>query len=363
MAFFNKKQEVLDLKLTPYGEELLARGRFKPEYYAFFDDDILYDASGSAGIKEVQNSAEPRIQEGTPNNRLQYIFDGVERRVGTQIREAWEDIHEDIGPSAAMIASTIANREAQGIDVESYFYIDRSLAIGTNFSFVEPLGSMELGSEYAPSWDIKALKGELTGAINYLTSSTSAGIYSNVRRVPQLDYDITYRVMVGDTDSMDIDGGLRNRMVSGVFNDGTFLYLSDDAPNLILSIEEENVPPETEYDIEVFSVETGPDGVGTTLVPLFFDKPPEKIVNNILLDESEIPQHNLQLDSTYAEYFFQVNADLEIAEEDICPLIGNLRSRGVFLGDIPYDCPDVVACELLDIYDTNVVVGDVEDCE
>ena len=66
MAFFNKKQEVLDIQLTPYGEDLLSRGKFKPVYYAFFDDDVLYDASGSAGIIEDQNDVEPRIQENTP---------------------------------------------------------------------------------------------------------------------------------------------------------------------------------------------------------------------------------------------------------------------------------------------------------
>ena len=87
MAFFNKKQEVIDLKLTPYGEELLARGIFKPEYYAFFDDNILYDASGSAGITEVQNDAEPRIQEETPQLRTQYVFKGSDTTTGTHIRD------------------------------------------------------------------------------------------------------------------------------------------------------------------------------------------------------------------------------------------------------------------------------------
>ena len=62
-TFFNPKEEVLDIQLTPYGEALLSVGDFKPVYYAFFDDNVLYDASGSAGITEVQNDIESRIQE------------------------------------------------------------------------------------------------------------------------------------------------------------------------------------------------------------------------------------------------------------------------------------------------------------
>ncbi|MAG25974.1 hypothetical protein CMI47_10385 [Candidatus Pacearchaeota archaeon] len=48
--FLNKKEQVYDLKLTTYGHHLLAVGTFKPTYYAFFDDNVLYDATyGSDG--------------------------------------------------------------------------------------------------------------------------------------------------------------------------------------------------------------------------------------------------------------------------------------------------------------------------
>ena len=35
MEFFNKKEEVIDFKLTEYGKNLLAQGKLKPAYYAF----------------------------------------------------------------------------------------------------------------------------------------------------------------------------------------------------------------------------------------------------------------------------------------------------------------------------------------
>ena len=41
--FLNKKEQVIDFQLTPYGRQRLSVGSLKPTYYAFFDDDILYD--------------------------------------------------------------------------------------------------------------------------------------------------------------------------------------------------------------------------------------------------------------------------------------------------------------------------------
>jgi len=44
MVFFNTKEEVIDIELTPYGKHLLSQGKWKPVYYEFYDDDILYDS-------------------------------------------------------------------------------------------------------------------------------------------------------------------------------------------------------------------------------------------------------------------------------------------------------------------------------
>jgi len=41
--FLNKKEQVIDFQLTPYGNYLLSTGIFKPAYYAFYDSSILYD--------------------------------------------------------------------------------------------------------------------------------------------------------------------------------------------------------------------------------------------------------------------------------------------------------------------------------
>jgi hypothetical protein len=55
MTFFDKKQDVLKIELTPYGRSLLSNGKLMPKYYAFFDDDIIYDIDYVAGPKPSSN--------------------------------------------------------------------------------------------------------------------------------------------------------------------------------------------------------------------------------------------------------------------------------------------------------------------
>ena len=42
--FVNKKERTYDFRLTPYGHYLFSVGSFKPEYYGFYDDNVVYDS-------------------------------------------------------------------------------------------------------------------------------------------------------------------------------------------------------------------------------------------------------------------------------------------------------------------------------
>ena len=83
--FLNKKTQVMDFKLTGYGKDLLSLGQFNPEFYAFFDDNIIYDksyiCSGSAAdafVPENQNDIVKRIKKETPYLSTQVIFEDVQ---------------------------------------------------------------------------------------------------------------------------------------------------------------------------------------------------------------------------------------------------------------------------------------------
>ena len=81
VQFFDDKEEVLDLIVTPFGRHLLSIGRFNPEYYAFFDDDILYDSEWAGLADEVQNDIETRIQDETPRIKQPSAYTGIETSI------------------------------------------------------------------------------------------------------------------------------------------------------------------------------------------------------------------------------------------------------------------------------------------
>ena len=95
MEFFNKKEEVLEVMLTNYGRDRLAAGQLNPTYYAFFDDDVMYDVSGS-GYTEDQNDAEPRIQSNTPKLKINPTREGAELRVGRFVDSIFCEFSNDV---------------------------------------------------------------------------------------------------------------------------------------------------------------------------------------------------------------------------------------------------------------------------
>lgn len=62
MKFLDRKEQVLELDLTQYGKSLLSRGKFKPVYYAFFDDDVIYDGQ-YASVSEISTQSSDRIKK------------------------------------------------------------------------------------------------------------------------------------------------------------------------------------------------------------------------------------------------------------------------------------------------------------
>ena len=78
MTFFDKKEDVIQIELTQYGKHLLSKGKLRPAYYAFFDDNILYDLRYGDETGEAQNDSEDRIQDETPQTSVQHVYTGIE---------------------------------------------------------------------------------------------------------------------------------------------------------------------------------------------------------------------------------------------------------------------------------------------
>jgi len=54
-TFFNQKEDVLAVELTPFGKQVLSLGIFNPAFYSFYDSNILYDGK-YGGFTETQNN-------------------------------------------------------------------------------------------------------------------------------------------------------------------------------------------------------------------------------------------------------------------------------------------------------------------
>ena len=140
-TFLNKKEQVIDFELTPYGKYKFSQGELRPAYYSFYDHDILYD--GHYGVfqddqTEVQNNIVTRIKE-TPRLKVQAHFSSS---VGNTIK-----------------APNIGKAE----------FINLSEA---NYTFMKPIGNNSPFSDYAPAWHITTMQDSTTfsGSATYATN-------------------------------------------------------------------------------------------------------------------------------------------------------------------------------------------------
>tara|TARA_B100000073_G_scaffold324070_1_gene306652 strand:- start:104 stop:1228 length:1125 start_codon:yes stop_codon:yes gene_type:complete len=329
MSFFNKKEEVIEVILTSYGKYKLSKGEWKPEFYAFFDEDILYD-SRYAGYSEISGSTEARIQEETPSMRAQTIYSDLPKQIKKLDR--------------AQRAAKVANRNTGKI------YTNVVRASTNRAPYVLPLGNSTTISEknlYAPAWEIKALKNEFTASMSFGSSS-----YEAVVQIPQLEIDIDYTTEIekspdaevlaagwendpNDTEFNDMSDGEalpgtgtpRDMLLSTYFEDGTMIVVTDNY--LVLEVNELNSAAAIDqFYAEVWEVEEDDslqprDNTGQSLTRMSFIRYPETVVNNILLDESELPpDYNMALiDDRYVEYFMDFQADQEIDTSTVCNTI------------------------------------------
>jgi len=334
MKFFNKKEEVLDIKLTQFGKQLLSIGKFKPVYYAFFDSNILYDGAHGE-ITEVQNDIEGRIQEDTPQMKTQHVFSSRGRDFSKYYPPVLDPGESEV--DAIRIQSTPEK----------------------HFSLVNPLGNSDFQSRLAPNWKIVFLDGEYGNTSSFYLSSDDlsfpgiTGSYPDLQ-IPQVSLNVTYTTKVLDPNQTTIQ--LANETLTGkfgvnvndilkpvetsvVFPDGSSVEINikDGQNDLLLMIEEDGVTFEKEnFEIEVYYIEPA-DGSYT---PLFFKEEPTNIVDGLLISET-IPEINPDIDNTYVEYYFDINVDSRIRKKTICDAIGKVKSRGIYV-DNPIECEEAI---------------------
>jgi len=343
MTFFNRKEEVIDIELTQFGKHLLSKGLFRPEYYAFFDDDIIYDTKFAGIASETQNEIEPRIKE-TPRLKTQYVFSGIETEINRSVeesrREAVEEDSLDRNAPPIKLIQPTADR---------------------NYATSAPLGTAKIGSPKSPAWKVSFLKGELSGSVNI-----EIGTKQPAQPIPQLDVEVIYdtfvRTQLGDEVNLITQDAL--------FEDGTYISLEDNS--IVLEVGELNGRQlNGEFKIEVYSVEEEQEGGVPTgkeiLTPLNFQKrvtknykiTPGNIYVRQPVDTSTSPGANV----TNVEYWLDMRVDSEIDELLMCELKPVDKTKGVF-SNRTYECEDArIRGEQEDIYSPSTVFEDPCDDE
>ena len=114
MEFFDPKEDVLELKLTPWGRYKLSKGGFRPVWYAFFDEGVLYNSEW-AGFTELQNDTQDRIMEETPSLKPLNVTEGIQTAItrrnveiqnifGTELILRDEQLLDDVNTIRAELA-------------------------------------------------------------------------------------------------------------------------------------------------------------------------------------------------------------------------------------------------------------------
>ena len=290
MTFFDKKEEVLEIKLTSYGRQKLASGKFKPVYYAFFDDDILYDAD-RAGVTEDNNDIEPRIQENTPSTRIQTGFTDLEKKVMKQTHVFSNGIfHEH--------------------DVTDLNFDPDVFADTDGLRNVLPLGHSQLGNQHAASWRVEFLDGEFYASKSNLNDDPNKKTIVNI---PQIDCDIDVQPVLVEKTFTGVADEETGRYVAVNPETNQFIRLTEDS--ILLDISEGNVDILNDaYSLEVFEVVT--EDSKEVLKPKMFLREVEHIKNGILLDKQEIDAQirQYQTNNKIVEYFFDISFDDNIDE-------------------------------------------------
>ena len=322
MAFLDRKEQVLDTQLTQYGKRLLSKGKFKPAYYAFYDDDIIYDPNW-AGLDEEQNEAEDRIKEAV-RPEVQYVFSGIESKIKEQNK------------TISSPGNTTNNKEIQN-EADKEF-------------MVPALGTADPHSSYVPAWNITFLEGNYTGSVSQTYKTGSLEL-----KIPQMEIDMTYTIKVAEnSDPLDEDGNIEFRpAIDGVddheyfkFPDNTYHFLDTYKGNLFLRVLEKNSHFLNEnHDIEVFVYNEDDE-----LRKLSFMKDEVLIKDDILLDQPEKVQVK-DFGPDYVEYYFDILVDKEIDNDIYCASIKSQTLEDAFTDDDTFNCEDLAPAEATsDIY-------------
>ena len=291
MSFFNKKEDVLEIVLTPHGRSLLAKGKLMPAYYSFFDDDIIYDVA-SVGDTEANYQVKERILETSLSLKPQTNYTDL------------------------LVKFADSNPETINDTVKKNIY---------------SLGTSDVLEDYAPAWNVQLRKGEITSA------SRTYEIGEKPLNIPQVNVEIEYALSVANKNSIKQRRGIiesTERPMSIVYADGTYLKV-DEEQILAQILEENGFKHSDKLEIEVFKYD---DAEEERLIPLKFLKRNNEFKDGLYNPNQGVRYSNINdITPQTVEYFFDVRVDKEIPKEFEEGVVADIYATRITDADIE-DC-------------------------
>ena len=289
-------------------------GKFKPIYYTFCDDNVLYDAQ-YAGISERQNETHDRIKNQTPYLEGLTLFQDLENL-------SLDSTSEEINFYSSDVTAT---QKTPRKDI-----LRTSAMIGDGNINGEP--------QKAPAWKVVALQGSISSSTTHEQDEQSA------TGIPQINIDAVYKKKIVDfyynyspTDPRQLSAE------TGDFIDNKSFTLVRDSP--VLYFEEMNTEIFVEnFNVEVFQVVTGSNSAGQIITELqrkYFIDEKQQIKNGILITErptaltSDVSAETPTTDNV--EYYFDVMADQSIDEKLACRASLDFNKESYYV-DLDFDC-------------------------
>jgi len=315
VEFFDRKQDVIDIQVTPLGKRLLQLGQFKPKYYAFYDNDVLYDGKFAGNTTEAQNDIQERIKK-IPRIKQQTYLYSAEGKINNSTDDKDLMIFNE---------NLFQNKSLTGMQtLASEYNIQKEEAKQKQFEMFGPLGNMAFQADSVPSWNINFFEAGLTGSVIIATGSNS-------ERIPNLECNLQYKFKIKEVDPQKLlnpqDDEELEQIEDELFitttpitQDGTYLKLNPDT--LFLKATENNTNfLNNNFDIEIFRVDS--QGEEQQL----FYKPEGS-------DEKTTPLN--------VEYWFDVLVDSEIPDEKYCKQVKAEKLEVAYTDKFIFNCDDLV---------------------
>lgn len=327
MTFFNKKTEVMNIELTPYGRYLYSIGKLKPKYYEFVDDDIIYRLSGSS---EAQEDSHQRIMNETPKLKPPIAFQ--------------EEFHYE-----------------ESIEIKNKRHLLHFMDQKQNGLFA--MGRSSYSSDKYPNFQVTMFRGHITGSqmVHQVSSSyppEAAGAFSGSVFIPQINVDFRANATKKNILDHAVDP---DKLTSEIYSDGSFVEITIEDP--IIHVKEFNSFYEKEnFTLEAFEVMSS----NGEMKKLELSNSQILMINDLLPQVSlSIPQTDVEEDASEGTnnlgYYLDIVNDENIPAEVLCEVVDSLEINSHFL-DEELICPDQ-RTERFNIYSTKVGPEDLEDCD